>query len=543
MSITVEKYPANVEFADNPVVFQLKTTNMYSYAGTYAVLSLKISGIDTIPGHSFKLSWSTYELIFTLALNPDDSGLQIRSASGGEDKCDWGSDFYNSLNSNYLLNRDFNIEGGCSGDYIITITAKEKGSAFSLTFSDSNVVNLSQDSVTVGNDPVMRSGYKLLSKLYVDDGVSIICLGEDRITPDDQGICNFDFSELLKSHIFESSSFEFPEGLTNFLFDRNSQIIKYFIEYAEYYSSSVRELISTVDNPNYILDGGIDFIKLAKYHEDDSSFWDKMQYNKDFLTWQPINKKIWIRQPEKLYYLVWNALTTTIKLMIKIYYNDDTDYTHEQDTQTVSQYDLYECILSYNKLDLISLPQSAGKEIKKYEVWIADQDDAKISISRYFELDRRIYTNQRFFIFRNSLSGFDTIRFTGETAKSTDLKRSSITILNDFDFTSLDAQIKNNTIFESQKYKVSSGWLTKEQTEYLREFELSTEVYEFILNRLYPVVLVNSKSAIHKDNEYLYNRTIEYARAYKDSNYSYDDNILDSKNFNKSFNSSYLTGE
>ena len=541
--VTVEKYPPGVEFSKNPVVFKLKTTNMFSAAGSKASLKLLVNGIDTVAGHSFRLQWGANNILFTLASAPDESGTEIQAATAGEVACDFGTYIRDGLKSNYLLSKDFVITGACSGNYTITITAKEKGSEFSLTFSNNTVTNLSVDTNTAGTDPVMRDNYKLVTRAFLKDGASEIFLGEDRISPDNDGYAHFNVAGLLHPEVINAPEFSFPESVSNFLIDRSAQCRQFFIRYAEVYDNVVKKLRSTESNDNMIIPGGIDHIKLAKYHEDDSSFWDMMQYNKDFLTWQPVTKNIWIRQPEKLYYLVWDASTTTIKLKIKIYYTDGTDHTLTKDSETASQYEVWECILSYNKLDLISLPESQNKEIEKYEVWIDDQGDNKISISRFFVLDRKIHTNKRIFIFGNSLSGYDTLRCTGQTVKTTDLARSTIEVLNDFDFTSLDHQMKDNVVFETQKYKTNTGWVSKEYVEYLREFELSTQVYEFILNRLYPVIITTKKATIHKDFENLHQLEFEYARAYKDSHYSADENILGSKNFNKSFNTSYLTGE
>jgi hypothetical protein len=548
-NITVESYPAGAEFANNDVVFSLKTTNMYSTEGVKAVLILILTDIWSATGH-FTLSWGTNSVTFTLVASPDESGSQIRYASPGEDLNLWGADFVESMKSNYLLSRDFDIVGGAGATYSIELTAKEYGGEYTLALSDNNITYLTEDDNTAGVTPILRENYKLLARVIMKSGFALlghssedIYLGEDRLTPDTDGYADFDVKGYLKPEMQDKPVFLFPETLSDFLIDRTDQCRQFFIRYTEIYEGLARRIYSTEENKNFILAGGIDFIKMAKYHEDSSSFWDMMQYNKDFLTWQPVTKKVWPRQPEKLYFLVWDADTDEINLKVKIYYTDDTTHTFTKASETAYQYSLWECVVSYNKLDLISLPESANKEIEKYEIWIEDQDDTKISVSRFFELDRKVYTNARIFIFRNSLSGFDTIRCTGETIKSTELTRTVVETLNDFDFTSLNPQIRNDIAFEQQVYKASTGFITKEYAEYLREFELSSEVYEFILNRLYPVILTSKKSEIHKDNSHLHYREFEYARAYKDSHYSYDDNLLGSKNFNKSFNSSYLTGE
>ncbi len=541
-NITVESYPAGIEFTGNPIVFRLKTSNMYSTAGVKAIQILRISSICSTTAH-FTLSWGVNSVTFTLVATPDESGLQIRYATPGENKNAWGSDFFNSMKSNYLLSKDFLIEGGAGEDYLIQLTALDYGDDYTLVLSDNTVTGFSEDSNTPGITPILRDNYKLLVRALIMDGSDEVFCGEDRQTPDNDGYVDANISGYLKPEMFDMPMFLFPETITDFLIDRTNQCRKFFIRYAEVYDGLARRIYSTSGNDNFALAGGIDFIKLAKYHEDDSSFWDMMQYNKDFLTWQPITKKIWPRQPEKLYFLIWGPTTTEINLKIKIYYTDGTTHILTKVTASTSQFDLWECIVSYNKLDLISLEESENKEIEKYEVWIEDQSDVKISISRFFVLDRKAYTNSRIFIFRNSLSGYDTLRCTGETIKSTELSRTQIEVLNDFDFTSRDPQIRNDVVYEQQTYKASTGFITKEYAEYLREFELSVEVYEFVLNRLYPVILTSKKSEIHKDNEYLHYREFEYARAYKDMHYSYDDNLMGSKNFNKSFNTSYLQGE
>jgi hypothetical protein len=538
--ITIESTPAKVSFANNPVVFAVSSNNMYSTSGVKARLVIKITGLDQTVGHGFSLSFGNTHLEFDLVATPGESGEDLLVASGEMILAEWGAELIAGLKSNFHLVSQFNITGSFHVTYyLITLEAFYASSDYTITLGDITISTLSQDSNTSGITPVMRENFKIIARLYLVTSGELTFVAEEQITPDSQGHGLFDFSQYLLTQIDHTPAFLFPQNITDFIIDRSSQIKRYCVQFGEYYSGEYYRLHDTSSDETFIMAGGIDFAQMAKYIQDESSFIEMLQYNKDFLTWRPQSKKIWIRQPEMLHFLIWYSNLTWLALRIRITYTDNSTHTFTKQTVSpVTPLGVYEVCCTYAKLNLISLPESQGKTIHKYELWLED-NWVQVSKTMEFILDRTLYPNQRFFIFRNSLSGFDSVRCTGETVKETDLERFTVENINP-DFSVLNPPRLQLFARETQKYKTNTGFITKLESEYLRDFFLSNEIYEFIENRLYPVMILSTSLQVHKDNEFLHFREFEYARAYEDVNYAHDENIYTSKNFNKSFNTSYL---
>ncbi len=538
--ITIFKTPSKVSFCNNPIVFGVSTNNQYAADGVTAKLVLQLSGLDTTAGHGFTLSFNDQSFTFTLASSPDESGLQLIVASGQITLQEWGDLLVEGLRSNFHLVSNFHISGSYQGNYLITLESIYPSSDYSLTLSDNTVSTLSLDFNRSGVTPVMRENFKIIGRVYLVTGTGQLdFLAEEQITPDSSGKALFDFAQYLLVEIVDTSRFLFPQVITDFIFDRTDQIKRFVVQFCESYTGFYHRLHITWSTDTYVTVGGIDFSQMAKYSQEGSSFFDMLQYNKDFLSWRPQSKKIWIRQPEMLHFLVWYDDTSWLAMRIKITYTDGSTHTFTKYTYSpIYKYDIVEVVCTYAKLDLVSLPESQGKTIHKYEVWLVD-NNVQVSRTMEFVLDRRVYPNQRFFIFRNSLGGYDSVRCTGETIKETDVARFSVERITP-DFSVMDPPRRQIFARETQKYTTNTGFITKLESEYLRDFFLSNEIYEFIENRLYPVLVLSTSLKVHKDNDYLYSREFEYARAYEDINYAHDENIYTSKNFNQSFNSSYL---
>lgn len=541
MTLSLIKSPAAVSLAGNDILFKINTDNRYSSVGSNSLLTLLFSDIDTTPGNKFKLEWGNFEKEFTLVATPDGSGLQLPAATSGQDLAEWVEMLADALKSNYDLSEEFLVEyvSGPAPDESIYISSIEKGSDKSLTFTNdpiNPVQNISEDANTAGTDPIGRDFYQLLCRVWLAGSSGDTLLGEDRLTPDADGNCSFKIQEYLKPEV--SFSFQWPEGYDTFIFQNTGIIILFFVEYAETYDGEVKRLYSTENTVTYAFLGGIDRNRQADLNEQDKPFLDQLIYRKDFLTWQPREMIINQYQPVKLSFLVWDENQTTLKLKIKVFFTDGTDTTV---TKTISctQYEVFECILSYQKLGM----GSYVKTVSYYEIWIDDQDNTRKSVSRYFYIDYNYYEDERIFIFQNSLGCADVIRFTGITETNVELERTSAEKINQEGFTWQDFDIQDFDNMEVQRFSFNTGWLNnlssrpKQLADYLREFYLSPKIYELVNNRLYPVRIITKKQFITKTDETLSYIEFEAERAYTDQYFSQDENIHPSTGWEAKFES------
>ena len=527
MTLSLIKSPAAVNPVGNDIEFKIHTNNRFSTIGTEGLIGLKWTAGDSA-GDTFKLSWKNNEVVFTCADTPDDSGLQYKAyVSGSVD--DWMESLVDDFKANYLISENYNIVWIPSQSNIQFIS-KKIGSEWVITLSDITGSNVTNYISSGGADSVLRDFYKIIARIWQKDTVNIL-LGEDRLTPDSYGYVSFKIQEYFEN-LFDFS-FEWPEGSTNFLFKKTDRIARFFVEYAETYDNVVKKLFSTEETETHVILAGIDKIKTAQLNEENKSWWDSFLYKKDFLTYQPREMYVGLKQPVKLNFLVW-ADVTSIKLVVKIYFNDNTGNQIIK-TFAASQFDIVECVLSPLKL------LSAFSNIDYYEVYITDQNDNRISISRYFHIDDSYRENERTFIFKNSLGGPDVLRFVGISEVNTELQRNSFERLNTEGFTWKNFESQDFDISEIQKFKFNTGWMDDLSptpaalADYLREFYLSDQVYELINNRLYPIKLTSKKALIGRSDETLISFEFEAERAYSDKYYGRDENIHPVTGFDSKF--------
>lgn len=539
MSLSLLKYPPRVSLVDDPVLFKISTGNQYSDAGSKADITLEISAIDTTAGHTCILSCELFTITFTLATSPDDSGTQLPVATAGMSAGAWATNLMTYMKLNYYLDKYYDFSMPLAG--IIKLTAKENGDEYTLTFDEDSIVGISESSNNAGTDQVQRDFYKILVSTFQLEGSVKTLLGEDNYIPDDTGIIIHDASEWLKS--IPESSFNWPDNLIDLIFKKSGAVKKYFIQYYEYYGIPplVKILRSSVSKLTYVIPGGLDRMNQALNNFNNTDFYNKLFQDRSFLTWQPKEKVISRAQPEKLFFMVLDHTITELSLMVKVYYtNGSSDVVLKKTVTGVANYDLYEFVVGYNKLNLDDV--DPDKIVKQYEVWLIKQDgETVVSEIRKYIPDTKIHNQERAFIFRNSLGWYDTIRVTGELENNNEYDPSMVEMITGPYFTNEDPQVVVAENQESQTYIANTGWTDDiEKVNWFRDFYLSRQVYEVISGILYPVVLTSKKIFIRKDNEYPYSGQFEYMRAWTDDHYAKDANMVYSGPvFTPSFNSSF----
>lgn len=510
MSITVTKTPSVISPIGNELLLQLQTDNRYSTLGSAASVTFSFTGIDTIVGRTFVLAYGELTLQFYLAVSPDDSGTQIRCATGGMPVDYWMVWFAEDLMRNYYLRRDFDCVVD-TGDDTITLTAKESGTDYNVITSFNNIANVAIAEVA-GVDPVARENYELMCLVDILNGSTWESLNEDRITPDADGLAEFDLHDLFCPELVAEHTW--PEVPETFHAKRSNHIKRYALYYAELYENSVKGLISYPDTVYAIL-GGFDYKMLAGLNGAEYSLLDFITTYKSFLTWQPTSKTINRTQPEKLYFLVYNAITS-IEVHIKVYYTDGTD-SGDQELETISpvvQFEVYELMVGYHQIDF---SKWSAKDILKYEIWLEDNAGNVQSQTREFILETKTFRHERIFMFRNSFGSFDTFRATGRKTQLNEYEH-MIVEKNDVGF-SLQEQYQ---VLERSVFTINSGWITFAQRNWLRELLLSREVYEIIGDYKFPIIIQDEKSDLRDDDNYLHSLEINYRFAFKDPAFTGD---------------------
>jgi len=524
MSITVESTPPIVALAGNPILFKLSSDNQVEIAGQLAILVLTFSATAE-PDDTFTLAWGSISITFTCKQFPDDSGKQFQDDEVVSSLNDWVALLVTYLQANYYLNKDFDITSAAA---VLTITSKEKLADKTLVFT--NGTPCTETSNQAGIDleywPVFRLGVQTLIK----DGSNFNKVAEDLQPVDENSEAYFDIHKPLKPEL--SMDFKFPEASDTIIIARDLICREYKINYFEHYGTIPENKKVSASSSFYVLNGGISFLQEAIYNRQESNFWVKLSYNQYFLSWQPLIKTIDKWQVEKLYFLVQGS-HTTLKLKIKIYYNDETPTsTITKDTiGSPVQYKVYEICITNNILQVTGWDSEI---IEKIEVWFDDEGDQRVSEIRTYIYDYSYQENARYFMFLNSLGGRDTIRTTGQGINELEYDRSEINKVLSFDFTEKDRQISQLKPTERKTFKVNTGWKTEDDIEWLRDLLLSIDIHQIIAGKLVPINIISKKVFQKKDNDKLFFLEFEYKRAFTDNYYTkeivaakYDDDFND----------------
>lgn len=511
MSITVESNPPKVALAGNPILFKLSSNNRVETAGQLAILVLTFSATADVDD-TFTLAWGSISITFTCKAAPDDSGKQFQDDTVEANLTDWVALLVTYLQANYYLNKYFEITPAAA---VLTITSKEKLANKTLTFSKVGTP-CTETSNQSGIDLEYRPDFKLGVQTLISEDSDYRQVSEDLQPLDENDEVYFDVHKPLKPEL--SEDFKFPEASDTIIIARDLICREYKIKYFERYGSTPENKKVASSGTFYVLNGGISFLQEAIYNRLESNFWAKLSYNQYFLTWQPLIKTIDKWQVEKLYFLVQGS-HSSLKLKIKIYYNDETSTSTVTKTTISSpvQYQVYEICLTNNILQLSGWDQ---ENIEKIEVWFDDQADQRVSEIRTFIYDYNYYENARYFMFLNSLGGRDTIRTTGQGINNLEYDRAEINKVLNFDFTEKDRQISQLKPTERKTYKVNTGWKTEDDIEWLRDLLLSTDVHQIIAGKLVPINITSKKVFQKKDNDKLFFLELEYKRAFSDNYYT-----------------------
>jgi len=518
--ITAVKLPTPVSLAENPIVVSLKTNNDIISTGTKAKIILYFNTvIKTGSGYQFSLTFGGNTYTFTMAVTPDDSGLQFPRAAASDDSLTWPGKIRNALMANFYVSELYDIS------FIhnqVIITAKQPRTDYDITG-----VNISVSGMSIiaypATDQQTRNFFKLFLQVMMDNTV----IGEDSLPVDIDHKADFDISEYLKGRV--SGVFQFPESTNTLMFKRAESCKDFSLRFCEYYAEGDTPMMHRmmVKGPYKAMTGGVSAAMLATYNKNNTNWWYQQCAAHKFLSWHPGNKATAPYDVQKLYYMVHTALPghdSNIVLYAALNYTlNGVPHTATYDKGIIHavQGDVIEICCGYSRMsldaDASALP--TGALVSSYDVFIRDEAGILISEVRNFVLDFEHYEFYRQFIFRNSFGMFETIRFTGIKDSNAAYENS----LNDYvripDITERHPDKKKFAGAETVKHVINTGYITAQELDWTRELFLSKEVYEIQGSNLYPVIITGESALVARDDNTLHNQVVEYEYACNEYHY------------------------
>ncbi len=510
--LTITRTPPLVGLIGNPIRFIIHSDNTIESAAVQSRINIDFSDNGT-EDHSIHLVWGSVDITLTCKPVPDNSGIQIPDATVVANLNDWVQLVAEYMLRNYYINRDWTII--VSGSSILMLGKLSNVGTPVVTFNWQEGSEPIGSTVT-GELVVSRVFYKIGLQLLIKQGSVWELIGEDLIPVDGSGDAVVDIHSVFADRIYPEFTWPEKTSLT-FMDIRTHSSIEYRIQYYEQYGNPLIPGILTRTDSYYALAGGVSKSQEAIYNRQGSSFWLKMTYNQYFLTWQPKVKQVSVNQVEKLFFLAQTEMTR-ITCYVNFYYLDGTSQLSAAFSANDLPPDKGVIELTVSPAILLQAATYPTR-VNYYEVWIECQAE-RISEIRTYYIDYSTYENPRYFLFRNSLGGYDTLRTTGGQEDMLEYNRVSINKILAIDFTELDHEATIGSVSESMVYKANTGWKKREEISWLRDFFLSKQVFLINVNKLVPIIVTTTEASQRIDKEDLFSLEFGYRRSYESEYYS-----------------------
>jgi len=286
----------------------------------------------------------------------------------------------------------------------------------------------------------------------------------------------FDLSEYFESKLK-------IELKTDVQFLHENACLQFEIKFSEYYGNppSVQNTISIFKS---VLKGRIPRWQQRFYNKSFTGLSQRLAAS-IFLSWYPSQpKRVLPDQPELMYFI--NTGSLSPELLVDVFYTDGT-VVEDHDPGYNLQVQLYQVAsfpVGYEKLNLAALQPL--KKVKSYKVKIKNT-----TFFREYKVDFFPYRDVRYIIFRNSLSGYDTLACTGEADHQTSIERLVTESLYDPEYPlRLNKRVQNTE--ETESVKINSGWLNANEKLWLNDLVISDDVFELAEGILCPILIKNT---------------------------------------------------
>jgi len=534
MAISVISEPAVVTLVKNKALYKLETNNYYTTGGTKFAQSFTIvnTGGGPVDTETFVLSWTdsdgvVHTLTYTFAAAP--SGNYQIAVIGGDPVDDWADDnLIPILRKDYYLNRDYVITITASGATTVTVKleAKVKGTAYDMTNTES-ATDMSLAAATSGVDSVTRSNFKFFLNVLMeqdfgsDDFVKIAELDAD---PDTVSQSIFLINKILSGAMTKNLDYpvaDIPDYNESSLTWCANILKKYRCYWAESYG----------DTPAVqAYDAGDEKIALLGAQSEDEFYvgdfvtdFCAAGSNKRWLTNQPLTVYTNFVAQHYLYAYIPDNQSYSIK--VDLNYTDDTSSSFTFDTFGSKQYNIAIVPAGYTQLD-IDNEKTGSKTVRSWEVYITIGSTVKVR-RREFKIDpNSIYQNRnRYYLFQNSLGGFDTLWATGIEHKNTKaaLQENKKFFIDQTDYPSSNVLLPTIIISDPgyrDMIEISTGPKYKTYIDHLREFLVSPLIFEIVDSKYIPCNIVKSGIELYDDTTDQYMLTFKIARAFNNKGYS-----------------------
>lgn len=344
-------------------------------------------------------------------------------------------------------------------------------------------------------------------ELDYKSGTFITSPADIRGYPDQNDLIEFNIKRLLESIVGSDR----PNLISSDNAVINTEMNKRYRIYIEEYQDGV--LANTWDS-------GILHVLNAGFGDDKGQYLYSWVGSLQFLTHQPRIKRITPAQHEYLSYFLFSAGTISVKM--DIFFDDDTQILNYDPGISIvgDDYDVLTFAVSFERLNLIY----QTKVVESYEIWLESSNASKpISERMRYEMDDLCTPLDRYYLFENSLGGYDCLRTTGEMEMSLETSGQTVEkILSPFASTSTRKIYDVNT-YSQNTYKQYTGYITFDESIWISDIYRSKDAYRIggikpnmdATGNLVPIRIPPGSNEITKDNAFMEGMIFNYQEGYR----------------------------
>ncbi len=305
---------------------------------------------------------------------------------------------------------------------------------------------------------------------------------------DREGRTRFDVSEILDAFV-EPHLPDFNQAMVK---RADKAFKRFYLRYTEVYGDNTMDPFTVQDN-RYVLCGGLDMSE----HYANTFFRSFLPNRKPFFTWDPSVKPVFKNQPEHLFFMPNSYELTDFRVKVKVVFADGTTTTFQPYLQSeIKRFELYCIPVGHDQLGLGTL--QSGKEVRSWDVYIVDGFANVLSETRRFTIDTRSYAQVRYFLYANSIGGYNTLAATGRAKLQVDAEAEVMERNRPLDADSGDAMVISK--YSKRTLQMSTGYKSKAEIIALQDF-LNSEDVRLVGSDRYIVGRLSDKSAVVSDDD------------------------------------------
>ena len=342
---------------------------------------------------------------------------------------------------------------------------------------------------------------RLVLRVELWRGGQWIYLGEKTLFPNAAGRCLFDVSNYLASEI--ASSFSHPVGDIITVHQTTRAVFRVAMWESYYQNGQIINEPEVYTQQYWAIKGGISLELEAQLNDFGTSFYTQWLQEGKFLTWMPRTQTVNPAQPIKLYYLVLPGIDT---VRVKV-----TTYEKNMDgISTTTRAAMFAPAGSVLELNVGYLNLFSTVNDYKYEVWLENGSGQAVSEKFTFVIDETNYINNRFFVFKNSLNGYDTLWCRGAQNTQHKINNTLVERSRALDITGSDPTLVNHRGMRETIYNANTGIIKDADTyDWLAEFFGSEKIY--LLDDDYAYACIIKSDTYNGENDFRDPRSVSFS--------------------------------